>query len=102
MEELKENKSVVTSYRLTQDTKDKVQQQLKDLGVTQEQYFNRVVSLMELENVKQNGFIAQDVEKLFPNLVYTRPDGFKTVDYEMLVPSLTEAIKELKLIPERF
>ena len=52
----------------------------------------------DFDNVKQNGFIAQDVEKLFPNLVYTRPDGFKTVDYEMLVPSLTEAIKELKAI----
>ena len=52
-------------------------------------------------NIKQNGFIAQDVEKLFPNLVYTRPDGYKTVDYEMLVPSLTEAIKELKIISDK-
>ena len=53
------------------------------------------------ENIKQNGFIAQDVEKLFPNLVYTRRDGYKTVDYEMLVPSLAEAIKELKAISDK-
>ena len=48
MEDIKENKNVVTSYRLAQDTKDKLQQQLKDLGLTQEQYFNKVVGLMEL------------------------------------------------------
>jgi hypothetical protein len=41
-------KSVVTTYRLSQDAKGKLQQQLKDLGLTQEQYFNKVVSLMEL------------------------------------------------------
>lgn len=68
MEELKENKSVVTSYRLTQDTKDKVQQQLKNLGVTQEQYFNKVVSLMELENIKQNRFLSKDTTVIQSNL----------------------------------
>lgn len=46
-------------------------------------------------DVKQNGLIAQDVEKVFPNLVETRADGYKTVDYVMLVPSLIEAVKEL-------
>lgn len=68
MEDLKENKSVVTSYRLGQDTKDKLQQQLKDLGVTQEQYFNKVVSLMELENVKENGFLSKDTTIIQSNL----------------------------------
>lgn len=68
MDELKENKSIVTSYRLAQDTKDKVQQQLKDLGLTQEQYFNKVVSLMELENVKQNSFLSKDTTVIQSNL----------------------------------
>jgi hypothetical protein len=68
MEELKENKSIVTSYRLAQDTKDKVQQQLKDLGLTQEQYFNKVVSLMELENAKQNSFLSKDTTVIQSNL----------------------------------
>ena len=52
-------------------------------------------------NVKQNGLIAQDVEKVFPNLVETRGDGYKQVDYVMLVPSLIEAIKELKDISDK-
>ncbi|MBU3188725.1 hypothetical protein K9O30_06065 [Clostridium bowmanii] len=60
MEKVKENKSVVTSYRLSQQAKDKLQQQLKDLDMTQEQYFNKVVRIMELENVKQNSFLAKD------------------------------------------
>ena len=68
MEEIKENKSIVTSYRLSQDTKDKLQQQLKDLGMTQEQYFNKVVSFMELENVKQNSFLSKDTTMIQSNL----------------------------------
>jgi hypothetical protein len=68
MEDLKENKSIVTSYRLSQDTKDKVQQQLKDLGMTQEQYFNKVVGFMEMENVKQNSFLSKDTTVIQSNL----------------------------------
>ena len=68
MEEIKENKSIVTSYRLAQDTKEKLQQQLKDLGMTQEQYFNKVVSIMELENIKQNSFLSKDTTIIQNNL----------------------------------
>lgn len=68
MEEVKENKSIVTSYRLAQDTKEKLQQQLKDLGMTQEQYFNKVVSVMEIENVKQNSFLSKDTTIIQSNL----------------------------------
>ena len=63
-----DNKTIVTSYRLTQDTKDKLQQQLKDLGLTQEQYFSKVASLMELENVKQNSFLSKDTTIIQSNL----------------------------------
>jgi hypothetical protein len=68
MDEVKENKSIVTSYRLNQETKDKLQRQLKDLGMTQEQYFNKVVSSMELGNVKQNSFLAKDTTIIQSNL----------------------------------
>ncbi len=64
MEEVKEIKSVVTSYRLSEDTKEKLKKQLSELGMTQEQYFNRVVSMMELENVKQNNIFAVDTVEL--------------------------------------
>ncbi len=45
----------------------------------------------------QIGFIAQDLEKIFPEMVFTDEKGFKSVDYARLTPVLVEAIKELTL-----
>jgi len=42
----------------------------------------------------QIGVIAQDVEKVLPELVLTDGDGLKSVDYVKIVPVLIEAIKE--------
>ena len=42
------------------------------------------------------GVIAQDVEKVFPEVVGELKDGTKTVDYAALVAPLIEATKELK------
>ena len=41
----------------------------------------------------QYGFIAQEVEKVFPDLVGTDSNGYKTVNYIGVIPVLTEAIK---------
>lgn len=43
----------------------------------------------------QLGFIAQDVEKIVPELV-TELDGLKLLNYDGLIPLLTESVKELK------
>lgn len=53
----------------------------------------------EFGNKKQIGFIAQDVEKIFPELVNTDEDslGYKSVDYSKLTPVLVEALKELNV-----
>ena len=45
-------------------------------------------------NKRQVGIIAQDLEKIYPELVHTDEDGYKTVDYTRLSPILLEAIKE--------
>lgn len=42
----------------------------------------------------QYGLIAQDVEKLFPDMVGTDQNGYKTVDYQKLTPLLLETVKE--------
>lgn len=42
------------------------------------------------------GVIAQDVEKIIPEAVTTRDDGYKAVKYEKIIPLLIESIKELK------
>jgi hypothetical protein len=41
------------------------------------------------------GVMAQEVEKVFPEMVTTGADGYKRVNYDALVPVLIEAIKEL-------
>ena len=45
---------------------------------------------------EQVGVLAQEVEKIYPELVSTGPDGYKAVNYAQLTPVLIEAIKELK------
>ncbi len=36
------------------------------------------------------------MEKVFPELVYTADDGYKSVNYQKMTAVLVEAIKELK------
>ncbi|HTZ17825.1 MAG TPA: tail fiber domain-containing protein [Dissulfurispiraceae bacterium] len=45
-------------------------------------------------NGRQIGLIAQDVEKVIPEVVTTTYKGYKALAYERLVPVLVEAIKE--------
>jgi len=40
------------------------------------------------------GVIAQEIEKVLPEVVTTRESGFKAVRYEKIIPLLIEAIKE--------
>jgi len=42
----------------------------------------------------QIGLIAQEVEKLFPELVATNQDGYKSIDYSKISVLLIQAIKE--------
>jgi Chaperone of endosialidase len=49
----------------------------------------------QFSDKNQIGFIAQEIEKVFPEMVFTDEKGFKSVDYARLTPVLVEAIKEL-------
>jgi Chaperone of endosialidase len=40
------------------------------------------------------GFLAQDIEKVFPKLVKEQENGMKTVGYMGLIPALTAAMQE--------
>jgi len=49
---------------------------------------------MNFSDDRQIGFSAQEVEKLFPEIVMTDANGYKSVDYGRLTPVLVEAIKQ--------
>jgi len=50
---------------------------------------------MSFSKNKQIGFIAQDLEKVYPELVRTDEQGYKSVTYATMTPILVQAIKEL-------
>ena len=53
-------------------------------------------SAMHLPETRQIGLIAQDVEKVLPEIVLSpEDDGYKAVDYSRLTAVLIEAVKEL-------
>ena len=45
---------------------------------------------------KNIGLIAQEVEKIIPEIVATNKDGYKSVEYANLTAVLIEAVKQLK------
>ena len=48
------------------------------------------------DDEKHFGFIAQDVEKEFPNLVSTDNEGMKSVNYLEMIPLLLHKINDLE------
>ncbi len=49
----------------------------------------------------QIGLIAQEVEKVYPELVTIKKDGFKALNYSQMVAVLIEATKELNAKVEK-
>jgi len=49
----------------------------------------------QLFQKKQYGLIAQDLQKLYPDLVYEDKKGYLSVNYIGIIPLLIESIKEL-------
>jgi streptogramin lyase len=49
---------------------------------------------MGFDSTAQMGFLAQEVEKVLPQLVRTDSKGYKSVNYIQVIPLLTEAIRQ--------
>jgi hypothetical protein len=83
-------------------------ERLKDNITPIEDALNKVLQVqgiefdwIEKEGVHGNeghdvGVIAQEIEKVLPEVVATRDNGYKAVKYEKIIPLLVEAIKELQ------
>lgn len=60
-------------------------------------YFDWNTDLQSVHSGHDIGVLAQEIEDILPEAVITRPDGYKAVRYEKLIPLLIQAIKELKV-----
>ena len=62
--------------------------------------WNEKAGKIEQEKGHDVGLIAQEVEKVLPEVIQIREDGIKAVAYEKVVPLLVEAIKEQQTLIE--
>jgi uncharacterized protein YaiE (UPF0345 family) len=63
---------------------------LEDLSKLKVRNFNFIG-----EDLKQIGFVAQEIEEIFPNMVDTDKKGIKSVKTTVLIPMLVKAVQEL-------
>lgn len=54
-----------------------------------------------LDNIPQAGYLAQEVEKVFPTAVVKDNKGFYAMNYNAIIPVLSNAIKELNAKVEK-
>jgi hypothetical protein len=78
-----------TDVRLFENALDTI---LNLRGVTY-QWRKSEFPAMNFADGKQIGFLAQELEKILPELVTTDEDGYKSVAYQGLIPVLVEAVK---------
>lgn len=57
---------------------------------------SKSLSNMVADGSQRYGFIAQNVQEVFPELVYTDNRGYMSVDYIGLIPILVQSIRELR------
>jgi hypothetical protein len=84
--------SIMLQLNATKGVEDK---DIKDIEKMKKLYEKK-----RLENLNQIGFSAQDIQKVFPQLVKIDEKGYLAVNYTALTPVLVEAIKEQQAIIE--
>ena len=65
--------------------------QVKDTTTSKAMYFSEDIEY----DRSHYGFLAQDVQKLFPELVHEDNDGYLSVNYVELIPLLVQAVQRL-------
>ncbi len=68
---------------------------VKNLEGTQYEFKTDAFKSKKLSEGKQYGFIAQDMQKVLPELVKADEEGHYAINYDGVTPVLAEAIKEL-------
>jgi hypothetical protein len=74
--------------------KFKTRQELKAQGIIPTDTSRYDTTNGKFFNYLHYGYIAQDVQKIFPNLIYQKDDGFLGLNYTELIPLIIETIKQ--------
>ena len=93
------------NYKDTTTAKPKTNQRTKidkkDLTEEDEGFWSLLLEEDDVEEPNQVtekrhfGFIAQELQEVYPDLVYQKDDGYLAVNYTELIPILVQSIKEL-------
>jgi len=86
------------SYRL--DLSKSSYQKPKTIDIPRYGEYTPPFTQVETDPRKRMGFSAQELEKVFPELVSSDDDGNLYVDYVSLIPVIIEAMKELQVVIE--
>ncbi|NNF36062.1 MAG: tail fiber domain-containing protein [Saprospiraceae bacterium] len=86
----------VSDIRLKKNIQDlpSVADELEDIRAVSYEMRKEEFPEMNFEEGREYGVIAQELEPLFPELVKTDPDGYKSVDYTKLTVVLLKATQE--------
>lgn len=67
---------------------------LAQKGDTSDVMPENTIGNAQMYNKKHNGFIAQEIQKVYPDLVYANNEGTLAIDYLGFIPIIVEALKK--------
>tara|TARA_Y100000389_G_scaffold75833_1_gene72475 strand:- start:1386 stop:1820 length:435 start_codon:yes stop_codon:yes gene_type:complete len=82
---------VTSDERLKDNIKDLTNDDIDKLTTITPKQYN-----MKFSEGEHYGFIAQEVEKIYPSLVHTNEEGYKSLNYIEFIPLLLLKIKDLE------
>jgi len=104
-----ETTSIMIARSFSRSSDIKLKRNINNLSNNQNEHLDKIKKLIPKSyNLKDNnqhsfGLIAQEVEKIYPHMVHTGADGYKSISYEELIPllllqtnNLERKIEELK------
>lgn len=104
-----ETTSIMIARSFSRSSDIKLKRNINNLSNNKNEHLDKIKKLIPKSyNLKDNnqhsfGLIAQEVEKIYPHMVHTGADGYKSISYEELIPllllqtnNLERKIEELK------
>lgn len=86
----------VVEYNYIETVKETIPYDLSDTATVSATYMARSKEVSPAPVQKHYGFIAQDLQKVYPDLVVENEEGYLGINYLEIIPLLVRSIQELK------